>query len=46
MATKFTKKDLLEIIFEIGTQDYWALLEKIKSRESSDSENLSKEKIY
>ena len=37
---KFTKKDLLEIIFELGTQDYHALLNKIKHMDKSDSENL------
>ena len=28
---KFTKKELLEIIFELGIQDYHALLDKIKN---------------
>jgi len=37
---KFTKKDLLEIIFELGTQDYHALLNKIKKMDKSDSEDL------
>ncbi|TXT53261.1 MAG: hypothetical protein BAJALOKI2v1_1090008 [Promethearchaeota archaeon] len=37
---KFTKKDLLEIIFELGTEDYHALTEKIKNRDSSTSKDL------
>ena len=37
---KFTKKELLEIIFELGIQDYHALLDKIKNMEQSDSKNL------
>jgi hypothetical protein len=37
---KFTKKELLEIIFELGVQDYHALLNKINSMEKSDSEDL------
>jgi hypothetical protein len=37
---KFTKKDLLEIIFELGTEDYHTLLDKIKSRDNSDSKEL------
>lgn len=37
---KFTKKDLLEIIFELGTEDYHALLDKIKSGDNSNSKDL------
>ena len=37
---KFTKKDLLEIIFEVGIQDYRALLNKIIKKENSDTEDL------
>jgi hypothetical protein len=37
---KFTKKALLEIIFELGTQDYHALLNKIKKMDKSDSVDL------
>ncbi len=37
---KFTKKDLLEIIFELGIQDYHTLLNKIKQLEKTDSEDL------
>ena len=38
--TKFTKKELLELIFELGIQDYRALLNKINSMEKSDSKDL------
>ena len=37
---KFTKKELLEIIFELGIQDYHALLNKINNMEKSDSNDL------
>jgi len=37
---KYTKKDLLEIIFELGIQDYNALLHKINSTDKSDSKDL------
>jgi len=37
---KFTKKELLEIIFELGIQDYHALLNKINNMEKSDSKDL------
>ena len=37
---KFTKKELLEIIFELGIQDYHALLNKINTMEKYDSEDL------
>ena len=37
---KFTKKELLEIIFELGVQDYHALLNKINTMEKTDSEDL------
>ena len=37
---KFTKKALLEIIFELGTEDYYALLDKIKSKDNSNSKDL------
>ena len=36
---KFTKKDLLEVIFELGIQDYHALLEKIENRDKIDSQD-------
>jgi hypothetical protein len=42
---KFTKKDLLEIIFELGIQDYHALLDKINTMEQSDSKDLRMEFI-
>ena len=37
---KYTKKDLLELIFEIGIQDYNALLNKIRNIDTSDSKDL------
>ena len=37
---KFTKKELLEIIFELGIQDYRALLDKINNIEQLDSRDL------
>ncbi|MHA1104968.1 MAG: hypothetical protein ACTSPN_04510 [Promethearchaeota archaeon] len=37
---KFTKKELLELIFELGIQDYHALLNKINNMEKSDSKDL------
>jgi len=37
---KFTKKDLLELIFELGIQDYHTLLNKINNMEKSDSKDL------
>lgn len=37
---KYTKKDLLELIFEIGIQDYHALLEKVKNENKTDSKDL------
>ncbi|TFG12235.1 MAG: hypothetical protein EU531_10700 [Promethearchaeota archaeon] len=37
---KFSKKELLEIIFELGIQDYHALLNKINTMEKSDSKDL------
>jgi hypothetical protein len=37
---KFTKKELLEIIFELGIQDYRALLDKINNMGQSDSKDL------
>ncbi|MBD3230528.1 MAG: hypothetical protein GF329_20280 [Candidatus Lokiarchaeota archaeon] len=37
---KYTKKDLLEIIFELGSQDYNALLKKIRNTTTSDSKDL------
>ncbi len=37
---KFTKKDLLEVIFEIGIQDYRALLNTINNMDKSDSKDL------
>jgi len=37
---KFTKKELLELIFELGIQDYHTLLNKINNMEKSDSKDL------
>jgi len=37
---KFSKKELLETIFELGIQDYHALLNKINSVDKSDSKDL------
>lgn len=37
---KFTKKDLLELIFELGTQDFSALLNKIRNDIHIDSKDL------
>ncbi len=43
---KFTKKDLLEIIFELGIQDYHALLKKIQTRDKNDSKDLRNQFIH
>jgi hypothetical protein len=40
MNKKYTKKELLQIIFELGIQDYNALLKKIGNTTTSDSKNL------
>ena len=37
---KYTKKNLLELIFELGIQDYTALLKKIRNNDISDSKDL------
>ena len=42
---KFSKKELLEIIFELGIQDYHALLNKINSIDKSISKDLRKQFI-
>ncbi|MHA1149584.1 MAG: hypothetical protein ACTSR8_15220 [Promethearchaeota archaeon] len=42
---KFTKKKLLEIIFELGIQDYHALLNKINNMDKLDSKDLRKQFI-
>ncbi len=43
---KFTKKDLLEIIFELGIQDYHALLNKIKNKGKTDIKDLRNQFIH
>ena len=42
---KFTKKELLEIIFELGIQDYHALLNKIKNLDKTDSQDIRRQFI-
>ena len=42
---KFTKKDILEIIFELGIKDYHALLNKINNMDKQDSKDLRKQFI-
>jgi len=37
---KFTKKDLLEIIFELGIQDYHALLNKVNNIDKMNTKDL------
>lgn len=43
---KFTKKDLLEIIFELGIQDYHALLNKINNKDKTDTKDLRNQFIH
>ncbi len=42
---KFTKKELLEIIFELGIQDYRALLNKINNLDKTDSQAIRRKFI-
>ncbi len=42
---KFTKKDLLELIFELGIQDYHLLLDKVQNPQEKDDSNLRKKFI-
>ena len=42
---KLTKKDLLEIIFEVGIQDYQYLLKKILNQDNCADKGLRKEFI-
>ena len=42
---KFTKKELLELIFKLGIQDYNLLLKKIKKLEGIDNKELRKKFI-
>ncbi len=42
---KLSKKDLLEIIFEVGTQDYQNLIRKILKQDNYQDKNLRKEFI-
>ena len=43
---KFTKKALLEIIFELGIQDYHTLLDKIKNKDRTDTKDLRNQFIH
>ncbi|MHA1490323.1 MAG: hypothetical protein ACTSRI_11800 [Promethearchaeota archaeon] len=43
---KFTKKALIEIIFELGIQDYHALLNKIKNKDRTDTKDLRNKFIH
>ena len=43
--TKYTKKDLLAIIFELGSRDYSLLLEYITSSPQEDETDLRKQFI-
>ncbi|MBD3339354.1 MAG: hypothetical protein GF353_09610 [Candidatus Lokiarchaeota archaeon] len=42
---KLSKKELLEIIFELGIKDYHALLKKIQTKDESNSKDLREEFI-
>ena len=42
---KFTKKDMLELIFNIGSQDYLTLLDKVNNNQEPDNLSLRKEFI-